>query len=112
MIPRTDQRDPADSPQTGDPGPFSSAYEQADRLRTNWLTRPSLAQRLLFAILGIALLGLLAILIITGFLVGAVIIGVGAIVIGARMLWLRWKYPPPPSDDTLRKGVRVIRREE
>lgn len=82
----------------------AAAFARAQQTYAAWTARPSWAAKLVGAVLFFILLGLAALLLLGGLIVGAVIALAAGIYAGIR--WLRRRITNPP-DQALRRNVRV-----
>lgn len=88
-------------------GGFSTA--RYVRIVESWRAQPSWAHKLVGGIILIVLVGLAALLLVSGLVVGAVIVAAAAVVMGVRSAWRALTRRTTPTD-TLRRNVRLVRR--
>lgn len=119
--------DPSD--QSSSPGPgtgprpnfsgqrWSATFSRVNRTYTAWRASPSWFQKALGAVALVILVGLAAILLVLGLVVGAAIALIVGAVIALRLAWARLtggprlRTPTPAATlDPLRQNVRVIQR--
>lgn len=96
---------------TGD-GPSRGARDAAHQFRVAWRDRPTIAQRIALVIIGLIIIGLVVILGTVALIVGAafaIVVAIG-VLIQRGLAKLRGGGGSSPGD-TLRKNVRVIRRD-
>ncbi|MFM9958182.1 MAG: hypothetical protein ACKVZJ_08890 [Phycisphaerales bacterium] len=95
----------------------SAAFTRAHRFYASWRATPSWAKKTLGTLVLIVLMGLAAVLLVVGLLVGAVVAVFAAAVIGVRAAWARLtgnrqqRNKQEAGLDAMRSNVRVIARD-
>jgi hypothetical protein len=93
----------------GGPRPGGAGWSQrteyhSERVRAVWGRQPSALHKIAAVVIGVALLGVVILLLTAGLFVGLIVLAVIGAMIGVRLLYLRFIRP---SDDTLRRNVRI-----
>ncbi len=90
--------------QPGEAGWSQRAEYHAEQVRAVWGRQPSVLHKVVAVVIGVALLGVVILLLTAGLFVGLIALAVIGAMIGFRLLYLRFISP---SDDTLRRNVRI-----
>lgn len=107
MMTTGDPQSPGDgSPESagGGAGWSQRTEYHAEQVRAVWGRQPSVLHKIAVVVIGVALLGVVILLLTAGLFVGLIALAVIGAMIGFRLLYLRFIRP---SDDTLRRNVRI-----